>query len=95
MASSVHSSGTINYRNIVLKSSLNNEEGLNFLHINPCSLRKKLVEVSSLVSNLKLHILAVSETWFNSSINDNLISISGFSVVRHDRNNRIGGGDLV
>ena len=79
-------------RNIVLKSSLNPSSGFNFVHINPGSLKSHLSEVSSLIDGVELHILAVSETWFTDKMNDNLLKIPGFNLIRHDRKKKRGGG---
>lgn len=78
-------------RNIVLKSSLPTES-FNFMHLNPGSLRPHLSELQALVNGVNLHVIAVSETWFNSSLNNNLVSIPGFSIIRHDRVGKRGGG---
>jgi Reverse transcriptase (RNA-dependent DNA polymerase)/Endonuclease-reverse transcriptase len=78
-------------RNIVLKSSFPNSEHFNFLHINPGSLYKHLDEFRALVRNVNLHLIAVSETWYTKAHNDNVVSIDGFSLIRHDRKGRAGG----
>ena len=92
MADSQVHRGTINIRNIVLKSSLNRNSDFNFIHINPGSLKSHLSEISSLIDGVNLHILAVSETWFTDKMNDNLLKIPGFTLIRHDRKKKRGGG---
>ena len=64
------------------------------MHINPGSLKSHLSEISSLIDGVDLHVLAVSETWFNDRINDNLVKIPGFQLFRHDRKRKRGGGVL-
>ena len=92
MANSQVQSGTINIRNVVLKSALNHSSDFNFVHINPGSLKSHLSEISSVIDGVDLHILAVSETWFNDKMNDNLLKIPGFYLFRHDRKKKRGGG---
>lgn len=86
--------GSLSIRNVVLKASFNSND-LNFLHINPGSLKPHLDELRSLIKNVNVHLIAVSETWFSSKHNDILISIPGFSVLRHDRANKRGGGIAI
>lgn len=84
-------SGPIDYRKIVLRSALSSD-ALNFAHINPGSLKKNLHDVLSLINDTELHVLAVSETWFNESHNNNLLLIPNFKLIRHDRKSKRGGG---
>lgn len=95
MASSYFSSGgTLNLKNITLRSSaLHNH--FNFMHINPGSLKPHLDEIRSLIADVDMHLLAVSETWFSDKINDNLVSIPGFHLIRHDRKHKRGGGVAI
>lgn len=83
--------GPINYKNVVLKSSLI-AGNFNFLHINPGSLSNHLDELRGLINGTDLHVIAVSETWFKPKHNDNLLAIHGFNLLRHDRKNKRGGG---
>ena len=39
--------------------------------------------------------MAVTETWLNDDIEDNLVSISGYNIFRRDRPYRRGGGVRV
>jgi hypothetical protein len=68
---------------------------LNFIHINPGSLKPHISEVSSLVHSVNVDLIAVSETWFNGKINDNLVNIPGFRLIRHDRKKKRGGGVAI
>lgn len=70
--------------NIVLKCAFSSFH-LNFAHINLGTFRKYKSEIELLFAGTKLDLLAVSETWLNSSVNDNLIKLNGFSLFRHDR----------
>lgn len=62
--------------------------------INVRSILPKIDEIRLLLSSTSLDILSVCETWLDNSVTDNEISVSGYSVVRKDRN-RHGGGVLV
>lgn len=83
--------GSLNMRNIVLKSSLIGNL-FKFIHINPGSLKPHLDDIRALVKDVNFHILAVSETWFSNKHNDHLVSLPGFTLIRHDRKNKRGGG---
>ena len=48
-------------------------------------------EVRILIRDLGLHILAISETKLDDSVDDALLSIDGYSVRRCDRNRKGGG----
>ena len=39
--------------------------------------------------------MSVSESWLNDKINDNVIAIDGYEVIRHDRVGRLGGEVLM
>ena len=43
-------------------------------------------EVRFILSETKLDIFCVSETWLNDNITDNMIHIPEYTVVRRDRN---------
>lgn len=74
------------------------EDKLNIAHINVQSLcaRKlsKFEELKTLVSHSKLDVACFTETWLSSEINDRLINIEGFNLLRNDRN-RHGGGICI
>ena len=69
------------------------------LIISHCNVRSLLSpgtldEISVLIENHKIDILSISETWLDSHIPDQLVSLHGFTITRKDRN-RKGGGVLV
>ena len=60
--------------------------------------RSLLPKVDELIANLSVHtvnLVAVTETWLNDDIEDNLVSISGYNIFRRDRPYRRGGGVCV
>ena len=66
-------------------------KGLHFIHINIRSLISKLSEIKILANNSSAAVIAISETWLDSSVTDAEININGYTVIRADRN-REGGG---
>ena len=60
--------------------------------------RSLLPKVDELIANLSVNtvnLVAVTETWLNDDIEDNLVSISGYNIFRRDRPYRRGGGVCV
>lgn len=60
-------------------------------HLNICSLKYKVHEVSSLLNKENLHVLTISETRLDTSVDDDQIAVSGYCVHRKDRNGYGGG----
>ena len=67
------------------------KRGLHFLHINVNSLLSKIDELRDLVGHTKPAILGITESKLDSSVSDQEVNISGYSILRSDRN-RYGGG---
>ena len=66
--------------------------GLKIAHLNVCSLLPKIDHLKVLLSKLLLpHILAICETWLNSSVADCEVSIKDYQFFRKDRNGNGGG----
>ena len=56
--------------------------------------RSLLPKVDELIANLSVNtvnLVAVTETWLNDDIEDNLVSIRGYNIFRRDRPHRRGG----
>jgi len=70
------------------------KKGLKIAHINICSLRNKLTDLTDILQLNNLHILAVSETHVDSTIDDATLRIDGYSIFRNDRN-VYGGGVAI
>lgn len=62
------------------------------LLLNARSIFNKFDELSCLVSSMRPHIIAISESWLNSTITSDLLHMNGFVFYRMDRDERIGGG---
>ena len=67
------------------------KKGLNFIHVNIRSLRNKITELSIIANKTGASIVAVSETWLDSTFTDTEITLPGYNVQRKDRN-ALGGG---
>ena len=65
--------------------------GLHFLHVNVNSLLSKIDELRDIVGFTKPAILGITETKLDNTVPDQEIKISGYNVLRSDRN-RNGGG---
>ena len=70
------------------------KKGVNFISLNVRSLLPKMSDVKRMLQVSSASVLALSETWLDSSISDNEIAIAGYSIVRKDRD-RHGGGVLM
>ena len=66
------------------------KRGLHFLHINVNSLLSKIDELREVVGHIKPAILAITESKLDSSVSYQEVNISGYSILRSDRN-RYGG----
>lgn len=66
-----------------------------FALMNTRSLLPKVDELAAYLSVNTVNLVAVTETWLNEDIDDNLVSISGYNIFRKDRSYRRGGGVSV
>lgn len=87
----------INIPKIILNTALK-KEFLNICHINVQSLAarnfSKFHELKLNFIDSKVDAVCFTETWLNSSIDDAMISIDGYKLIRNDRN-RHGGGICI
>ena len=67
------------------------KRGFHFLHINVNSLLLKIGELRDIISRTKPAILGITESKLDSSVSDQEVNISGYSILRSDRK-RNGGG---
>ena len=70
---------------------MNRRKGLSIASLNVNSLLAKIDEVRLLVKNKCIDILTINETKIDGKVDDQLIAIDDFSLIRRDRN-RQGGG---
>ena len=66
-------------------STIHPSNRLNVGHINICSLRHKTHVITKLIDEHCLDLLAVTETWLDSSISDTEVSVPGTILLRRDR----------
>lgn len=66
-------------------------KGLRMAHLNICSLRNKIQDISEIILEQDLHKMAISETHLDPTIVDALLNIDGFNIYRLD-GNIYGGG---
>jgi Reverse transcriptase (RNA-dependent DNA polymerase) len=81
--------------NIVLKSSYARAGPgeLRFCHMNPGSAVRHIGEMKYLFSNVGMHVICVSESWFKEWHTTGHVEIPGYQVIRADRQDgRRGGG---
>ena len=72
----------------------NPKKMLRFVHLNARSLVCHFDEVACLVSSVHPDVLALSETWLDSSVGNGELYLSGYTLHRCDRS-RCGGGVAV
>ena len=77
-----------------LLSVLKYENGLKCAHLNVRSLLPKIEEVRHHIQSGALDVLCINETWLDSDVGDDLVSIPGYNIFRRDRN-RHGGGVCI
>jgi exonuclease III len=63
-------------------------------HLNIASLPKHIDELRLQLTKQPLDILSINETRLDDTINDGLIHLNGYDVLRKDRN-RMGGGVAI
>ena len=69
-------------------------KGFHCIHLNARSLTPKMSEVRLIASETRPSIFGISESWIDDSVTNCEIEISGYSVIRNDRN-RHGGGVCI
>lgn len=68
--------------------------GVKFAHVNLCGILNKLDQVKILLKDCIFDVFAVTESKLDHNISDSEIQITGYTVIRRDRN-RHGGGLLL
>lgn len=67
------------------------KNGLNVVHINAQSLKIKIDEFRYIFESSNVHVICVSETWFDAKVKDGCYSLHGYRIFRADRNSNGGG----
>ena len=70
---------------------------IKLFHLNIQSIKNRnhLIQIRQLVSDNKVDVLAISETWLNSSILNAEVEIQGYRIHRLDRKYKRGGGVCI
>ena len=97
MASSSFCSSKIsNDTQIINKHTDNYECGnLSIACFNVCRLVLRFNQVRFEVENHNYDIVAITETFLNDKVTDDLIRLRGYDLIRSDRQNRMGGGVAI
>ena len=66
-------------------------KGLKFAHVNITSLPKHLEELRWFLQEIPFEILSLNETRLDETIQNNIVQIPGYEIIRRDRNRRGGG----
>ena len=64
---------------------------LHFLHINVNSFLSKIDELRDIVGHTKPAILEITESKLDGSVTNQEVNISGYNILRNDRNRNVGG----
>ena len=67
-------------------------KGIHIAHLNTRSLRKNIDQIRPLISESGVSIFGCSETWLHQGIDDSIVDIDKYDLIRCDRANRRGGG---
>jgi hypothetical protein len=65
------------------------------MYTNIASLMAKFNDFSMEIANSKPNIIALTETWLNSDISNNMIGLNNYKLFRKDRINGRGGGVCI
>ena len=71
------------------------QKGLNVVHLNIRSVIYKIDQIRMMISQAKIDVLCLSESWLNPNITDSELSIEGYKRFRKDRTLKKGGGILI
>ena len=74
--------------------TVNDLQGFVMAHLNIASLPKHIDELRLQLTKKPLDILSINETRLDDTINDGLIHLNGYDILRKDRN-RMGGGVAI
>ena len=63
-----------------------NLKGFKIGHLNIASLPKHIEELRMLMKEMPFDIICINETRLNNSIDNNVVKIPGYDILRRDRN---------
>ena len=73
-------------------SKLKSTKGFKMANLNINSLLKSVDQLRAIMVNTPLDILSINKTKIDDSVPDNEITITGYHLIRKDRNRHGGGG---
>ena len=76
------------------QQSILTKKGFKFGLLNINGLLTHVDQLRIVMSENHFDILAINETKLNNSVDNSLVSLSGYTIVRNDRNSRVGAGLL-
>ena len=81
----------------VLNNTENSRNRIKLFHLNAQSIKSRnhIIQIRELVVNKKMDILAISESWLNSSTSNAEVEIIGYKLHRLDRLHKKGGGVCI
>ena len=62
--------------------------------LNARSILNKVDKISIRTQILNPEVLCITETWLNDHIPDEVVQVSGYTIIRKDRANEIHGGGV-
>ena len=71
-----------------------NKHSLTFVYSNLRSIKNKVEELNTTISNLNPDVICLVETWLTPDVPDGFINLSEYNLFRKDRQSR-GGGLLI
>ena len=71
------------------------ETNLKCIYFNARSIVNKLDELQLYINKEKVDIIGITETWLNEEISDVELNINDYTIFRHDRLNKTGGGVIL
>ena len=72
-----------------------NVRGLKISHLNTRSILPKIDTLRLEMKDKPFDIFSASETWLKPDISDSEVALPGYSIIRMDRQNKIGGGTAI
>uniref|UniRef100_A0A8C7Z1Z2 ribonuclease H n=1 Tax=Oryzias sinensis TaxID=183150 RepID=A0A8C7Z1Z2_9TELE len=70
---------------------MGHKTGIVLAHLNICSLRNKINEITQICLTENIHVLALSETHLDSTFENSMLNVDGYRLYRRDRNQNGGG----
>ena len=64
---------------------LNTAKGFKIVHLNICSLPKKIDQLRTVLEGSSIDVFTISETWLNDKADSHLFKIQGYNLFRQDR----------